>query len=86
MDCCLLSPEEVGQLKHYGISPSHFNHLKPKDALEKVKLGELDLVEHKGRTFVTMPRMYYLKPVKSDGVIATIQRVLSNQPSHISPA
>ena len=87
MDCCLLSSEEVGQLLHYSIPPNHFyhRHMKPKEALEKVKNGELDLVEDKksNRFFVTLPRMYYLRPKLSDGVIHTVQRVLSNQPMHI---
>ncbi len=91
MDCCLLSAEEIGQLKHYNIQPNHFNHthMSSKEALEKVKTGELDLFEDdkSHRFFVTIPRCYYMKPVRSEGrYIETIQRVLSNQPLHISPA
>jgi hypothetical protein len=88
MDCCLLSAEEVGQLKHYNIQPNHDNHthITTKKAIEHVKSGELDIIDHKdGRFYVTTPRMYYLAPVKSAGVIEVIQRVLGPQPLHISP-
>jgi len=88
MDCCILSAEEVGQLKHYNIQPNHFyhHHLKSKEALEKVRSGELELVESKdGRFFVTVPRQYYLEARTSAGVMKTIQRVLAAQPTHITP-
>jgi hypothetical protein len=89
MDCCILSDEEVGRLTHYGISPNHehHRHMKVKQALEWVKEDKLNIVESKdGRFYVTWPKMYYLRPVLSCGVITTIQRVVSNQPLHVSPA
>jgi hypothetical protein len=88
-DCCLLTDTEVGQLKHYNIQPNHFyhSHIPTKEALEQVKLGELDLVEGKdSRFFVTRPKMYFLARLKSEGkYVESVQRVLSNQPLHMRP-
>lgn len=89
MDCCVLSDEEVGRLTHYGIAPNHEHHIhmKVKVALERVKNEELVILDAKdGRFYVTRPKMYFLKPTLSCGVITTIQRVLSNQPLYVSPA
>lgn len=89
MDCCLLSAEEVGQLRHYGILPNHENHrhVDHQVAIDGLKDESMELVEGKhGRNYLTMSRLYYLKPVESGpSGIPVIQRVISNHLKHLTP-
>jgi hypothetical protein len=90
MDCCLLSAEEVGQLRNYGILPNHDNHIHIdfKTAFDRVLDETYELVRGlNGRDYVTLSRLYYLRALPSGGrgAIPIIQRVVSNQPKHLTP-
>lgn len=86
-DCCVLSAEEVGQLKHYKIQPSHENHrhIPAEEAIKGVQDDELELIVGTyGRHYVTPTKMHCLKAVKSGGM-RVIQRVIGNQLTHLKP-
>ena len=79
MDCCCLSAEEVGRLRHYGIFPDHeeHTHINSKDAIAGVLNDELELIEGKdGRYYVTRTLEHVLRAMPS-GVshIRIIQRI-----------
>lgn len=90
MDCCVLTAEEVGQLRNYGILPNHENHIHidTKVAIKGVQDEEYELVQGKGgRQYVTKTKMYYLRSIRSGGRsgIPIIQRVIGNQPKFLKP-
>jgi hypothetical protein len=90
MDCCLLSSEEVGRLRHYKIAPDHTEHIhiSPKLAIEGLKDETYELVNlGDGRYAVTVAKMYFLKrrPSGGHGGIDIIQRVQSNQLVALKP-
>jgi hypothetical protein len=80
MDACVLSAEEIGRLRHYGISPNHdeHHHISASEAIAGILDDTYELIEHEGRVFVTRARLYFIRPVKSAG-IPVIQRIVSNQ-------
>lgn len=87
MDCCVLSSEEVGRLRHYNILPDHEDHIHidTKEAIKGVTEEDYELVlGRNGRQYVTPNKMYYLRAVKSGG-IHVIQRVLGAQPKFLQP-
>lgn len=90
MDCCILSSEEVGQLTHYNILPNHENHIHipHDDAVKGLKDEEYVLIAGRnGRQYLTKEKMYFLRSTPSGGrgAIPIIQRVVSNQPKHLTP-
>jgi len=90
VDCCLLSPEEVGQLRNYRIEPNCENHvhITADAAIKGINDDEYELVEGtRGRHYVTRAKMYYLRATPSGGrgAIPIIQRVVSNQLKHLKP-
>jgi len=89
MDCCLLSQEEVGRLQHYGLQPSHDEHIHipAAAAIEGLKDESLLLITSKeGRNYVTQQKMHFLRALPSgDSRIKVIQRVVSNQLLELKP-
>jgi hypothetical protein len=87
MDCCILSAEEVGQLRSYNIQPSHKNHphLSSKEIIEMVKREELEFIEMPDGRYCTTPVKTYFLVVKKSGGIPVVQRIVSNHLKHLSP-
>ena len=87
MDCCLLSAEEVGRLKHYKLLPNHEDHIHipSKDAIKGVQDEIYELVQiDESRYAVTRVRQYVLQRKPSAG-IDTIQRVIGNPLLELMP-
>lgn len=88
MDCCVLSQEEVGRLRNYGIQPSHkdHRHIDSKVAVRGIQDDSYEIVDlGDGRYAVTETKIYFLQRRKS-GHLDTIQRVVSNHVSELRPA
>ena len=90
-DICVLTAEEVGQLKHYKILPNHSNHvhISHDEAVEGMRLENYEFVEglNGGRNYLTTVKLYFLKRLPSGGrgAIPIVQRVVSNSLKHITP-
>ncbi len=87
MDCCLLSQEEVGRLKHYKLLPNHEDHvhIPSKDAIKGLHDDIYELVQiDESRYAVTRVKQYTLRRTAS-GVIDTIQRVVGNPLLELKP-
>jgi hypothetical protein len=90
MDCCVLSSEEVGQLKHYKILPNHENHhhIPCDQAILGIKDEDYELVDgFNGRQYLTKTKLFFLRKVPSGGkgAIPIVQRVVSNHLKHLMP-
>lgn len=87
MDCCLLSQEEVGRLKHYKLLPNHEEHvhIPAKDAVKGIQEDIYELIQvDESRYAVTPVKQYVLRRTRS-GVIDTIQRVIGTPLLELKP-
>lgn len=86
MDCCVLSSCEVGRLVHYGLLPNHedHHHIDVREAMAGILEDTFEIVEHKGRHFVTPAKLHFLQRRPSAG-IDVIQRVVSNHLLELKP-
>lgn len=90
-DICLLSSEEVGQLRHYKILPNHDNHVHVphQTAVDGLKDEKYEFVQglNGGRNYLTTTKLYFLRKLPSGGrgSIPIVQRVVSNSLKHLIP-
>jgi hypothetical protein len=87
MEICVLSHEEVGRVKHYGLLPNHDEHyhIPYEDALRGLENEVYELVHVAGDAHaVTRSRTYFIER-RPSGPLDTIQRVVSNHIEALKP-
>jgi hypothetical protein len=86
MACCVLSLEELGQLKYYGITPNHSQHphITNQQMLERLAYGILEIYTTKDGVNYLYPAFQYYLSKRHSNKVDTIQRVIMAQPIKIT--